>query len=190
MPGITNPAEEYFKDGLWAWVTDQWKKLVATAGGALHIYVAGQAADVEITQTAPWHLTPGVFGWNGSGWHKLPMVWGYSEPLSEVKSDPDAAAGADSLAGTAVPDGEVWVVEAICAVDVTTDISKIRLTLLTVDGIVILLEADPTAADAYVYWNGRITMTKDRRIIAYFTGTAAGDDIHLRYSGYKMKIAE
>jgi len=39
VSGITDPSEEYFKDGLWAWVTDQWKKLTGDAAGHLQVDV-------------------------------------------------------------------------------------------------------------------------------------------------------
>jgi hypothetical protein len=32
MSGITNPAEEYFKDGLWGWNGSKWKKLALLLG--------------------------------------------------------------------------------------------------------------------------------------------------------------
>ena len=32
MPGITNPTEEYFKDGGWGWDGTQWRKLNLTFG--------------------------------------------------------------------------------------------------------------------------------------------------------------
>jgi len=34
MPGITDPTQEYFKDGLWAWnsSTQQWEKLIQSSG--------------------------------------------------------------------------------------------------------------------------------------------------------------
>lgn len=34
MSGITNPAEEYFKDGVWGWDGTQWRKLNLTWGYA------------------------------------------------------------------------------------------------------------------------------------------------------------
>lgn len=39
MSPITEPTEEYFKDGLWGWVANQWKKLVADAAGHLQVDV-------------------------------------------------------------------------------------------------------------------------------------------------------
>ena len=39
MSGPTDPAEEHFDKGLWGWVTDTWKKLVADAAGHLQVDV-------------------------------------------------------------------------------------------------------------------------------------------------------
>lgn len=41
MTGITNPAEEYFKDGLWAWNGTAWVKVTVDAGGRLEVVVGG-----------------------------------------------------------------------------------------------------------------------------------------------------
>lgn len=43
MTPVTDPAEEYFKDGLWAWATDQWIKLVADAQGRLQVHTCPHA---------------------------------------------------------------------------------------------------------------------------------------------------
>lgn len=39
MPGITDPNEEFFKNGLWGWVTNTWKKLIADTAGHLQVDV-------------------------------------------------------------------------------------------------------------------------------------------------------
>lgn len=37
MTGITDPGEEYFKDGIWGWVGTAWKKLIGDAAGHLQV---------------------------------------------------------------------------------------------------------------------------------------------------------
>jgi len=63
MPGITNPAEEYFKDGQWGWDGTQWRKsalpfgytaqvlaqvLVASAAGGTNILTGSGPSTGEI----------------------------------------------------------------------------------------------------------------------------------------------
>jgi len=47
MPGITDPNQEYFKDGTWHWDGTEWRK------GGLAFEYAGQVLDSEIVASAP-----------------------------------------------------------------------------------------------------------------------------------------
>ena len=190
MPGITNPAEEYFKDGIWGYVSTAWKKLVATAGGALHIYVAGQAADVEVKQATPADLTPGVCGWDGSAWRKLPLMFGYSEVYHEKVSDMNATVTSDALVGSAVPAEEIWVVTSVVAYDKTTNVTQISASVTDDVTWWPFAQLFPTAAEEYLQWSGMVVLEQGDRIYVGFNGTIAGDDIYLNIHGYKMKIAE
>jgi len=70
MPEVTNPAEEYFKDGLWAWdaTNSKWIKVVADpATGYLKIDIG---AEIEVGQTDPDDLRAGVYVWDGGVWRK------------------------------------------------------------------------------------------------------------------------
>lgn len=131
-----------------------------------------------------------IYGWDGAAWRKLPLLWGYSESLEEERVDTNASVTSDFLIGTVVPAGEVWIIDAVCAVDVTTNITLIRFAVDTAIGGVFFHAAAPGAADEYVYWDGHLTLAEGKKIIAFFSGTVAGDDIYLRYSGYKMLITE
>ncbi len=47
--GITDPTEEYFKDGVWGWDTVQqkWRKVLVYASGYLHVASAGTDTYLE-----------------------------------------------------------------------------------------------------------------------------------------------
>ena len=53
MTGITNPTEEYFKDGLWGWDGTQWRKL-----GLALWYYEPYSQDLSCTASSS---TPGVW---------------------------------------------------------------------------------------------------------------------------------
>lgn len=322
MPGITDPTEQYFKDGLWGWVTNQWKKLIADAAGhlqvdviasglptggataanqttmitalqliddlrnalhtvhtdeldvdvqtsvlptgaatsvnqttmitalqliddlrnaldsvgtdeldvnveasvlptgaatsanqttmitalqliddlrnALHtvatdeldVVIDGQSADIEITQTAPADLTPGIEGWDGSAWRKLPLLWGYSEHWSERKLDLSATAPDDFLSTTPVVAGQLYVAEAISIrwTGTTCTLTQIQITD-GADFIILNEDTAPTSGD-WLSWSGKLTLSEDDVIKAVFQGLTANDNIYLRVWGYKMKITE
>lgn len=190
MPGITNPAEEYFKDGVWGYVTTAWKKLVATAAGALHIYIAGQAADVEVKQVKPWLLTPGIFGWDGSGWHRLPMLWGYSDNYAQNTVVADAAAGANTITFSTCPAGQVWVVTSVIAFDWNNAISGITIELYDGSVACALRRKIAVAKDEEVRFTGHIYLKESSRVRVVFDGVTLDDGLRASIGGYKMKVAE
>jgi len=55
MPGITDPSEEYFKDGIWGWVDPAWEKLVADAAGHLQVDVV--ASGLSAATPALYNVT-------------------------------------------------------------------------------------------------------------------------------------
>lgn len=52
MPGITDPGQEYFKDGLWAWntTTSAWVKLAVDTDGNLKVSLT-DTMDIEASKT-------------------------------------------------------------------------------------------------------------------------------------------
>lgn len=146
MGGVANPAEEYFKDGIW--------------------------------------------GWDGTVWRKLPLVWGYSDLLYESYENLNAPAVFAFLTAASVPAGEIWIITHILAYD--TDNAITRINLVAHDGVTAhAIRAKQTiAVYEEVMFTGRLVLKKDWYIQAHYWGCTAGDDIYLHIHGYKMKVAE
>lgn len=232
--GPTDPNEQYFFRGLWGWVTDQWKKLIADAAGHLQVDVLesglptgastsanqttmitalqliddlrgaldsvatdelltvfhSQDVDVEVKQTTPADLTPGIEGWDGSAWHKLPLLWGYSSIYNESKQDLEAASPNDTLVTTGVAAGHLHVLEVVSAFN-NTSLSTSILLAVTSGGIsATFLPTYSPAAGYRCVWVGKLVLAEGDTITAFFNGVTAGDDLYMRLHGYKMKIAE
>lgn len=234
MGGITDPAQEFFKDGLWGWVTDQWKKLIGDAAGHLQVDVVesglptgaatsanqttmitalqliddlrgalnsihtdeldvvidGQSADIEVTQIAAADLTPGVMGWDGTQWRKLPIVWGYSDRYVESLSEVNVVAGSHTLSFTAVPAGEVWVINGVSAFCSTANPADIQLTL-RLGGSNCFLHVQQTV----VGWQtelatGSFVLKEGDYVRVVFSTCILNDDIYAQAFGCKMKVAE
>lgn len=190
MSGITDPAEEYFKDGLWAWVTSAWEKLVADASGFLQINVAAQDIDVEVTQTAAADLTPGVCGWDGSAWHKLPLIFGYSDRYMEDLGGTKSGAGTYTGTGTAVSGGEVWVVQRFTMSNWGGARGRARLQVVV--GATAYELAGITAPVQYeaVEMAGPLVLKEGDKVQIKQLLCLDGDVIQGLVWGYKMKIAE
>lgn len=188
MTGITDPSEEYFKDGVWVWATSVWKKAVGSAAGLLHVQIAGQEADVEVTQTAPADLQVGLSGYDGSAWRKLALVWGYSARYIEKESETAAVAGTRTLTFTTCPAGVVRVVEGIACYNNTTIATRITIELVVGAAIhVIHVVPSPPIYQA-VSLVHPVVMVEDDSLRARFMGTQVGDTIVANAWGYDMDL--
>ncbi|NIP56244.1 MAG: hypothetical protein GWN77_09460 [Gammaproteobacteria bacterium] len=127
-------------------------------------------------------------GWISSAWQKDPLRLGYSGKIDEQVSDTSAAAGNNTLSGTDVPSGEIWVIDTVSAVNVNTDPTKISIYINTTTGNVTLAEGWTPGINHFVIALGQFVLHEGDSIDAVFTGCTLNDDIYLRYNGYRVDI--
>ena len=168
MPGITNPAEEYFKDGLWGWVSTAWEKLVSSGG----------------------RLFTALHGWDGSAWRKLPLIWGYSDRWSERVTWTADTTNDHAMQTTAVGAGYVYVLQGMSVYNAARALTN--AIFFAVDGAVKLCLVDTSTTAAYrsACWQGEITLKQDDFAEIMVGGHQVNDTIYATFWGYKMKIAE
>ncbi len=143
--GITNPAEEYFKDGLW--------------------------------------------GWDGSQWRKLQLLWGYTSHWAERNIATASEAGTLRVYSSIVPDGEVWVLQAVhCLARNTDGIVEIWLQDGGSDGVSLARAVNPGVWQG-ARWAGSAVLQSGGCVKGQITGQVVDDVIELGVWGYKMKIA-
>ena len=143
-----------------------------------------------VTDPASPYFKDGQWGWDGTVWRKLPMVWGYSALYAERKSNLSATAGTNVLVGSTVPAGEVWVVEVIGAFDVNTAPSRISFAVTDGTTAAPLYRDETPILYVASQWTGRVTLPAGCYIqVAFFT-CVLNDDLYADFWGYKMKIAE
>lgn len=234
MSGITDPTEEYFKDGLWGWVTDQWKKLIGDDAGHLQVDIVesglptgaatsanqatmitalqliddlraalnsvatdeldvvidGQTADVEVKQTTAADLTPGIMGWDGSAWRKLPLVWGYYDRWSENAADVASGGGHATAVTTAVPAGYIYILHVLSFFH-NAGVAKTTAAWVS-DGTVFvtLAPSASTASGVPREYHANIVLKAGDTISAYVSSPGDGKYVSLSVWGYKMKVAE
>lgn len=188
MPGITDPAEEYFKDGLWGWATSAWKKLVATGAGVLHIQFAGQEADVEVTQTAPADLQVGLSGYYGAAWKKLSMVWGYSSVYREYKASAVSGAGTKDLTFAGSSAGVARVIQGICGVNTDTVCSVIAIFMVSSGTTVYIRTIVEPPVWHSINLLHELVLQPDDYCLVRFYDCADGDVIVASAWGYDMSL--
>jgi len=142
------------------------------------------------TDPAEAHFDKGLWGFDGTAWHKLPMLWGYTDRYAEVEENTSAVAGFNWLVFSTVPAGEVWVVTGLCWVNVNTACSMIIADLF--DGVTLygLAVEAPAVANGYYSILCNITMKAGDCLKVLFGGCTLNDDIYAWAFGYKMAIAE
>lgn len=130
------------------------------------------------------------YGWDGSAWHKLPMVWGYSDVYHEALSDINVSAGTNTLVGATVPAGEVWVVTSIIAYNTTS--ANSFLSIIIYNGVTNynLTRKKDAVANVVEQWIGNVYLEEDDRVRIAFDGCTLNDDLYAFILGYKMKIAQ
>ena len=145
MSGITDPTEEYFKDGCW--------------------------------------------GWDGTQWRKLGLLWGYSDRYVERAENESAAAGDNSLTSSTVPAGEVWVVQGVIVMNMYTATQCCAFLAAGDTGYALTEQVTLAPATCYRFAINPVIMKAGDYLCAIFLNCQAGDDLYMVINGYKMKVA-
>jgi len=143
-----------------------------------------------ITDPSEAYFKDGLWGWDGSVWRKLPLLWGYSAAYNEAETEENVAAGSPMLTFSTVDTGEVWVVTSISARCKQDSPSRVELTAI-MGGVYKYLHvaAYPTAW-LTVDWQGHVVLEENDHVRVIFRDCVLNDDIDAWAVGYKMKIAE
>lgn len=190
MPGITNPAEEYFKDGLWAWdpAGGVWLKLIIDP--LTNRLVIDHPGDLEVVQPTAADLNVANHGWDGSTWHKQPMGWGYSERHAQYITGAAVGAGDAQADTTAVPAGYVWVIEAIYLAH-NAGANKRVYSWITDGAAVIYIFDDAAVVPGINYpLDKKLVLAEGDQLKATCVAPGDGKVLLLGVWGYRMKIAE
>lgn len=134
------------------------------------------------------YFDKGQWGWDGSQWRKLPLLWGYSDNYIEAQSDLNAAAVVGTLTFATVPAGEIWRITQWIGVDVQTKCTNYILELVRSAVPYSFSTVVPAAANDYKGTQCDVILKEDDSLRMAFVGTVAGDDIYGWVHGYKMAV--
>lgn len=141
-----------------------------------------------ITIPTEEYFKDGTWGHDGTQWRKLPLTWGYTDRWHEVVAVANAAAGTNDLLTTAVPAGEVWILQTA---DCYNANSVSGQSIAPTDGatVTILVQAVAVVV-ACITVTGfcHIALREGDQIRARFTGCILNDTLSLRVWGYKMAV--
>lgn len=129
-----------------------------------------------------------LHGYDGSAYHKNPLVWGYTDRWSETISNLNPGAGSITLLSTAVPSGYVYVLEAVAALNNTTNPAVIVISVTDGSTAPELFRSALPGIGVPAKFSGRITLKAGDQVRCVFAGTLAGDDLFAYVWGHKFKI--
>lgn len=168
MPAITDPNEPYFKDGIWGWAATLWQRLISDGG---RLYTA-------------------IHGWDGAAWHRLPMVWGYSDRWADTDEYTMLADATYSRTTAAVPAGYVYKLEVATFYNATGTRGRADIDVFhAADPFYLAWHTAPPQWQPLV-WTGSLTLKEGDQIRFYQRNAITGDVIRTAAWGYKMLIAE
>jgi len=140
------------------------------------------------TQPTEQYFDKGLWGFDGSQWRKLALLWGYTDRLAEQKVNLNADAGTNNLAHTTVPAGQVWKVTMHVVMNAN---HAITITLRGVfDGTDMLIYSHGALGAGVWGVSPPLDVTAKAGDILYgaFYACTAGDDLYTNLFGYKMAV--
>ena len=144
MTGITNPTEEYFKDGLW--------------------------------------------GWDGTQWRKLGIIFGYNSTVEGVTTAVSGGSGGDVLESSTVPSGELWILNNVGVIDQNHVPTRITIYLVRSGEVYPLVSTASISANIWTVWHGKIVMKSGDKVTVYFGGATLDDALKITWLGYKVSL--
>lgn len=171
-------------------IDDLRSALSSIAADSLDVRLDGQTADVEVIQTTPADLTPGIEGWDGAAWRKLPLLWGYSDRWQETTSGIASGAG-DAVANiTAVPDGYIYILQRVSVYHDAGVEKEMTVTLRTPTAATMIFNDLAVASGVHYPIQCNAVLKYQDFIRATLVAPGDGKFVDLRVWGYMMKIAE
>lgn len=166
---------------------------VTIDAATINVPIDIQAASITVPTQEQNPLTSiqsQAYGWDTSNWHKLAMLWGYTDRYHEAL-DTTATGAFETLPGTVVAAGYVFVLQAAYLVNNTTGPTTQTIRVIKSGGGTIFLQyASAVAQNIPTMWQGEIVLAPGDKVNMTMNGCVAGDTIHAGYWGYRMKVNE
>lgn len=127
-------------------------------------------------------------GWISGAWQKDPLRLGYSGKEEEELTIGSASTGTNTMTGTAVPAGEIWILEAVAAVDLTNAPARIMIGAI-MGGLATRFHRDENpVAGVDSGWTGQVLLEPGDQVSVQFHGVTSGDSLRARYSARRIDI--
>lgn len=113
-------------------------------------------------------------------------LFGFSGIVEEDLYTLNLAAGVNTLSGTSVPSGEIWVVTQVSLLYVGTPPTKMESSALGLAGGLCVLCVTSIEGNRWYTDTVHVILQAGDYMGARVEGATAGDDFYFRYAGYKL----
>lgn len=166
MSGVTDPAEEYFKDGLWGWVSTAWEKLTSSGG----------------------RLFTASHGYDGTAWRKLALVWGFSSCYLDQQTGTNSGGGNEFLTFPTPASGIARVILGFVAYNDGSAATRIDLRVRSGTSTNFLRTVIAPAQFATVELLSSLVLVNPDFLQVRFVGCTNGDVVNATAWGYDMEL--
>jgi len=140
------------------------------------------------TNPSEEHFHRGLWGFDGSVWRKLQLLFGFGGVVEEEVVDDNLDAGGNGIQGANVPSGEIWIVQVASIQYLGTSPNNLQIFCGGLGGDVRLLYEKSPVNGVWYCWSGSAILQEGNGVHGYVGGATAGDTLKLRYAGYRMEI--
>lgn len=149
-----------------------------------------QDADVEVTQTAPADLVVGNYGWDGAAWHKLAMLWGYSDRWQQTCTGTAVGAGHVIVTTTPVSAGYVYVLQRVALWHNAAAAKIVSIDLLAPPAATNIYHDVTLAPGVFHPFVCEAVLKEDDYVQGVCSSPGDARSFSMAVWGYKMRVAE
>jgi hypothetical protein len=164
------------------------KVKINTSGELVVAQAVGSSLNVTASLAADQNVQARAYGWDGSAWRKLQLLFGYTDRWAEQVTVVSTGAGTTTASTTAVSAGYVHVAENIVVYH-SDPVARI-CNLFHNDGAAnrYLGIAPALAQNTGFHIPGRVILKAGDLLSATIAALAVGQGVVLAVNGFKMKI--
>ncbi len=116
-------------------------------------------------------------------------IFAYNDRYSERLTIASAPEANNFLPFTAVPAGEIWILQGLAGIDYSNIPGDIVLQVYDNSNAIVLKEWYPLTSAIWYSWTGEIVMKPGDNAYVIIYGATVGDGLFAHAWGYKMKIS-
>jgi len=136
------------------------------------------------------YFKDGIWGWDGTVWRRLPLVWGYSDRWQAARTGTAVGAGNAVAITIEVPEGEVYVLQHLAFQHDAAAAKRVTVYLVTPTGDTPIYDIAAATANVWYTLQREATLKHEDTVQALCYAPADAKRILLRVWGYKMLVAE